>query len=168
MEFRQNSILFTDEATFDLIPHLNRQNYRIWSSKRESPPSASSVTFKHFPKKNSVGRYRCEISKRTIFLWQDHQFRKLLRHAPSCIIPTLKEKRKFNSTIFQKNHLRSNSSHCRGRETTIEKSVWRGSNNYSEGFLFAWPGYSPDLTRADFGLWPTLKSRINAKNFEGI
>ena len=82
-----------------------------------------------------------------------------------CVIPALKEKRKFNSTIFQQDGA---TPHTAVATKHLLRKHFGEDRIISRGFPFAWPGYSPDLTPADFGLWPTLKSCVNANNFESI
>lgn len=162
-----DSVLFTDEATFDVNPHLNKQNDRIWSSKSEGPPSSSSsVTFKHFPKKICVwAGFTSKFSIGPFFFdttVNSENYGDMLLH---CVIPALKAKRKFNSTVFQQDGA---TPHTAVGTKQLLRKMFGEDRVISRGFPFAWPGYSPDLTPADFGLWPTLKSRVNTKNFESI
>ena len=81
------------------------------------------------------------------------------------LIPNLKKHKKFSTTIFQQDgatpHTALNTKEFLKREFGEDAVI-------SRGFPFAWPGYSPDLTPADFGLWPHLKMKVCAKNYNSV
>ena len=95
-------IFFTDEYTFDCNIHLNKQNDRIWHSEGDGPPTIATFPVKHFPMKVCVWAAFTAKFKIGPFIFDNTvNSTNYTEMIPTCVIPLLKSKRKFSSTVFQ-------------------------------------------------------------------
>ena len=160
-EFNDN-VLYTDEASFDLNPIVNKQNCRIWSSEK---PESNSFKKTNFPKKQMVW---IGFSKRVVigpfFFSQNVTSESYCEMIENFVLPQLKLKRVFSKTIFQQDGARP---HTSMRTMTLLKNAFH-TRIISRGSDFQWPGYSPDLSPVDFGFWGFLKSKIYGRNFRSF
>ena len=146
-----HNILFTDESTFDCNIHLNKQNNRIWSPKGDGPPLAANCAVKHFPPKICVwAGFTAQFRIGPYFFNDTVNSANYTDMIATCVIPALKSKRKFSSTVFQQDGA---TPHTSIHTKEFLRKAFGDNRVISRGFPFGWPGYSPDLTPADFGLW---------------
>ena len=156
------NILFSDEAVFDLNPIINKQNCRIWSSSK--PPAACFKTTS-FPKKQMVWFGFTKHFHVGPYFFESNVTSETYCHMlKTFLIPQLKAKRKFSSTIFQQDGARP---HTARQTLQFLNSQFLG-RLLSRDTDFSWPGYSPDLSPLDFGFWGFLKSKVYGRNFETI
>ena len=156
------NVLFTDEAMFDLNPSFNKQNCRFWASER---PANSSFVVKQFPKKVMVW---IGFSKNVVigpyFFDGSVNAESYLEMISTFVIPELKKRRKFSSTIFQQDGATPHTA-----KTTLTFLQKKFCNRLiSRGTSFVWPGYSPDLSPVDYSFWGYLKSSVCGRNHENI
>lgn len=156
------NVLFTDEAMFELNPSFNRQNCRFWGSER---PANSSFVVKQFPKKLMVW---IGFSKHVIvgpyFFDTSVNADSYLDMICNFVIPELKRRRKYSSTIFQQDGATPHTA-----KKTIEYLNKMFPNRLiSRGTSFGWPGYSPDLSPVDFSFWGYVKAAVCGRSYSDI
>ncbi|KAJ6648705.1 hypothetical protein Bhyg_03936 [Pseudolycoriella hygida] len=180
-----NSIWFTDESHFELVPTLNSQNNRFWAPEQ---PYETIQTELHPQKTTAWGAISTQATKshysvipirnvtNAIVNPQGHSllgifltffdetvkqcnYVKMLQEE---FIPFL-----HNNDILQHSYLMQDGATPHTCNATLDLlNQYFGerivSGRYVErfGYGLSWPAYSPDLSPCDFFLWGYLKGRV--------
>jgi hypothetical protein len=158
-----DSILFTDESMFDINVHLNKQTDRVWAPKGSLIVENAVFPVKQFPMKVMVwAGFSAKVKIGPYFFESSVTADSYQEMLKSYVIPILKRYRKFSTTVFQQDGA---TPHTACSTKNFLRQQFGENKVISRGFPFGWPGYSPDLTPADFSLWPHLKMLVNTKNY---
>ena len=147
---------------FDLNPTLNMQNCRIW---REDKPLPAVCKETDFPQKQMVW-----IGFTNTFVIGPYFFETTVSSDTYCkllidyVIPQLKARHKFSSSIFQQDGARP---HTARQTLELLNSKFPG-RVISRGTPFSWPAYSPDLSPVYFAFWGFLNGKIHGKKFRSM
>jgi len=163
-----NKILFSDEAHFTLDGYVNRQNYRIWGSKR---PELAVCTPLH-PKKVACWAGLCAKGiVGPIFLKEGEKidgetYLRILNEAFS----EASRRRMVEGYHFQQDGAPP---HRTPRVLELIKSRFQDrvialDFSKSTGSGIDWPPKSPDLSPLDFYLWGKVKDLVYRDRFERI
>jgi len=148
-----DQVLWSDESTFSLDGRINRHNCVIWT---EENPHISTTKALHSPWVMVWIGFSTSIMSPPFFfettVTSDSYSYLLINH----IIPFLKRKKKFSSTIFQQDGAPAHFS-VNVREILNQNFPKR---LIGRGLDVKWPPRSPDLSPLDYWLWPLLKDRI--------
>lgn len=147
-------IMWSDEAYFSLDGTVNRHNCVIWAYQN---PHAT-VTESLHPEKVCVWMGFSAKHKLQPFFFNttvdQFNYTDLLEHH---LLPQLKQKKIFNSVIFQHDGAPPHFSH---RARQFLSSHFPEERVIGRGFGYHWPPRSPDLSPLDYYLWGTLKARV--------
>ena len=150
----KNNIFFSDEATFDLVGRVHKQNCRIWGYEK---PVIVHEEPLHSPKINVW----CAMSSNCIigpYFFDEETIdgKNYLKMLNDYFHPILVRKRIVRSVIFQQD----------GAPPHYEVSVRDWLNKKFPGKWIGrrgsieWAPRSPDLTQCDFFLWGYLKQKV--------
>lgn len=152
-----SSIIFSDEATFNLHGRVNRHNVRIWGSEN---PRATLEIERDSPKLNVF----CAISERTVygpffFEGQTVNGQRYLQMLMNWLFPQLAAE--GGHYLFQQDGAPPHW-HLAVRTYLNEHlpNRWIGRAGPNDQVLFKWPPRSPDLTVCDFFLWGYVKDIV--------
>ena len=161
-----DSVLFTDESSFECNVVINKQNDRIWHPIGRGRPPNANFQVKNFPKKVMVwAGFTSKFLIGPYFFDNPVNSSSYQEMINTCVVSALKSKRKYSTVIFQQDGA---TPHTAAETKDLLKHHFSENRVISRGFAFQWPGYSPDLTPADFGLWPYIKSKVNIKNYSNV
>lgn len=163
-------ILFSDEATFTLNGHVNKQNCRYWSDEN---PHWVRETNTQYPEKTNVwagiiGRqvigpifFDDTLTGERYLEFLEHELVPALRALyPSQLDPDLYDERIWMQQDGAPPHYARN---VRQYLDDNFPNRWIGRRGAIE-----WPARSPDLTPLDFFLWGHLKSQIYVSKPENV
>ncbi|XP_054263254.1 uncharacterized protein LOC128986764 [Macrosteles quadrilineatus] len=166
----KNRIVFSDEASFSLHGHVNRQNYRYWSP--ENPHWTQEC---HTQNPQKVNVWAGIVGTKLIgpFVIEGNlngnRYLELLRES---IVPAIAhefppedEENVVNENIwFQQDGAPPHyNAEVRNYLDEVFPDRWIGRRGAIE-----WPARSPDLTPLDYFLWGHLKSRVFVNRPENI
>jgi hypothetical protein len=148
-----NNILWTDEASFYLHDIISVNNVYFWADDNpqllfERPLASPKITvWVGFNNRFLLEPYFFDSN-----VTSDSYCTMILTH----VIPLLKRKRLFSSTVYQQDGAPAHTSH---QTINLLKQQF-GSRLISRNCELTWPPYSPDLAPPDYFLWGYLKSRV--------
>lgn len=148
-------VLFSDEATFMLNGHVNRQTYRYWASEN---PHWMEEYSTQYPEKLNV--WAGIINNQIIgpyFFEENLTGPRYLEFLQGYLLPQLNQLfPNRNDLWFQQDGAPP---HYAVDVRTYLNNVFRGRWIGRRGSI-EWPPRSPDLTPLDFFLWGYLKSKV--------
>jgi hypothetical protein len=151
-------IMFSDEANFDLVGNVNKQNIRYWAT---DPPTDFFKEVPLHPPLVEVWMAVGSPGRVGPFFFDNITVNKerYLEMLETRVEPVLREFDNFDQIVFQQDGA---SAHFGGipwlRRNFPARWVGRGLVRYPAPY--AWPPRSPDLTVCDFFWWGYLKAKV--------
>jgi len=146
-------ILWSDESTFSLDGRINRHNCVIWSVDNPHVNISKSL---HSPWVMVWLGFSTSVITPPFFFEETVTADSYSSLITTHLLPFLKSKRKFSSTIYQQDGAPAHYS-LQARGILIKNF---GDRLIGRGLEVKWPPRSPDLSPLDYWLWPFLKDRI--------
>lgn len=163
-----SKFLMTDEAHFHLTGAVNTWNTRIWDTTNPHELTEMEV---HSPKVTVWAGFNKRFMLEPFFFEDNNGASVTINSQRYCsmiehhVIPKLKEKRAFSSTIFQQDGASPHTSH---QTLSLLKKHFGSDRIVSSHCKFVWPSHSPDLNGCDFWLWGFLKARVYSTQPESL
>ena len=153
------TILWTDECSFKLSGHVNRQNIRYWGLEKpkeiyEKPIMEKKLNvFLAFNGSKIFGPFFFEDETGSTVTINGERYSNMLN---DFLIPALKRHRMASRTTYQQDGAPPHV--CRLAKDVISNAF--GDKVISKGFTNEWPANSPDLNPLDYFMWSYLKTRV--------
>ena len=148
------NIIWSDEAYFSLDGEVNRHNSVVWACEN---PNKIITKKLHSPKVCVWMGFSAKHKLQPFFFTENVNQDNYTDLLHSHVVPQLKQKRIFRSTIFQHDGAPPHFSlKCR---EFLEKNFGE-DRVIGRGFGVSWPPRSPDLSPLDYYLWGAVKARV--------
>lgn len=154
-----HSILWTDECSFSLSGHVNRQNYRFWGKEQpsnvfERPLFEKKLcVFVALSAKFALKPFFFENADGALTTVNGARYADMVN---SFVVPQLKKHHALSRSIWQQDGAAPHvATHVKFLITKLF-----GNRVISRGFENEWPANSPDLNPLDYWLWSLLKCKI--------
>jgi inhibitor of nuclear factor kappa-B kinase subunit alpha len=154
------SVLWTDEAYFNLQGEVHTRNAIIWAKEK---PSIVATAPLHPTKLCMWIGFTAHFILPPFFFDSGtvtgQRYRQMLEQH---VIPYLKHHHKFSSTIFMQDGA---SPHIEHSVKELLQHSFGEERIISRNFPHPWPARSPDLNPSDYYLWGHLKSKVFSGHF---